>query len=108
MKPIDYRNETYAEVKPRLEEISAHVLAAWKAFGPGTTREVSARSEMSLLTFRPATTRLCQNGLVVLADEKRAREGTYRAATEAEVQAYFEERRAAALAPAVQSELPLS
>ena len=83
MKPIDFRNQTFEELKAHLNEDRAEVHRAWLAHGPGTTRDLSTKSKIDLLTFRPRTTDLYQLGLVELVD-KDGHQGIYRARTIAE------------------------
>ncbi len=92
MTPIDFRNETFAALKDRLTGLREKVWLAWISFGPGTTRDVSRRSGIDILTFRPRSTELCQMGAIVLAaaPEPSLTEGTYRARTAAEWQAWLE------------------
>lgn len=64
MKPSDFRNAIWEEVQEHLSEDMLRVHAAWLEHGPGTTRQVSEKSGISLLTFRPRTTDLYQLGLI--------------------------------------------
>lgn len=64
MKPADLRNATWAEVQTHLGEDLLRVHAAYLEHGPGTTRQLSEKSGISLLTLRPRTTDLYQLGLV--------------------------------------------
>jgi hypothetical protein len=85
MEPIDYRNETWESLQTRLTGIRMAVWEAWKRYGPGTTREVSASSSIDILTLRPRTTELYQMGFVELVEDPIAErqapphEGVYRA-----------------------------
>ena len=79
MKPSDLRNATFAGLRQGLEGARKDVYAAWLAYGPGTTREVSAKSGIDLLTFRPRTTDLFHLGLVEMVSAERSNEGVYRA-----------------------------
>lgn len=92
MKPIDFRNETFGQLRDRLTDLRLAVLQAWQAHGPATTRQVATRCGIDLLTFRPRTTELYQMGAVVLVDEAEptgdAHEGVYRARTMAEWEAW--------------------
>lgn len=116
MKPIDYRNETFAQVQARLEGGRAAVLAAWCEHGPCTTKELAERSGLSLLSLRPRTTELYQAGFVICMDESwpspsslppsPSGEARYRAASPAEAAAHFRQAQIAALNP--QTELVLS
>lgn len=94
MKPIDFRNETFEQLQARIAGLKRVVYLAWKAHGPGTTREVAMRSGLDLLTFRPRTTELVQLGFVCLTDEQAdASEGCYRARTFEEWNAWFAQQR---------------
>ncbi len=94
MKPIDFRNVTFAELQARLAGGRAAVLAAWNRYGPGTTAVVAARAQISILTFRPRTTELLQLGFLGLAEQQRTHgEGTYRSRTDAEVATWLAEKR---------------
>ncbi|WP_414664891.1 hypothetical protein [Horticoccus sp. 23ND18S-11] len=98
MKPVDFRNETFDQVRGRVEGHRAAVLAAWCAHGPCTTRDLAERSGISILTLRPRTTELVELGFVQLTDLQPVKgEGTYRAATPAEAAALFRRQQHAAL-----------
>jgi hypothetical protein len=115
MKPIDYRNETFAQVYARVEGSRAEVLAAWCAHGPCTTKELAERSGLSLLSLRPRTTELYQAGFVICMEElapsasclppSPSGEARYRAASPAEAASHFRRSQIAALNP--QAELAL-
>lgn len=105
MRPIDYRNATWRDVQKCVYGARLRALNAWRLFGPGTTREVSKRSGIDLLTLRPRTTELVQLGLVVLADSESGHEGTYRALGDAEAMALFQDNQAKANGRAVQAQL---
>lgn len=110
MRPIDYRNETWDALQARVHGQRLAALNAWRAHGPGTTREVAQRSGIDLLTLRPRTTELYQLGLVVLVEVENStpsHEGTYRALDLAEAFALFTDRRAAVLGQPAQRELAL-
>ncbi len=82
MKPIDFRNESFEQLRERLTELRLQVFQAWQAFGPGTTRHVAKASGIDILTFRPRTTELYQMGAVIVVDDDHAAtEGIYRART---------------------------
>jgi hypothetical protein len=94
MKPIDFRNETFAQVQERVVGARAVVLAAFQKHGPCTTKQLAELSGLSLLTLRPRTTELVELGLVVLAEAQAEKgEGTYRAATHSEAILFFNESR---------------
>lgn len=94
MKPIDIRDENWNSLQLKLREIQASVLVAWKIHGPGTTRDVSERAGMDLLTFRPRTTELYQLGLVECSGVSEG-QGIYRVRTEQAWQAWALAHRAA-------------
>lgn len=95
MDPIDYRNATWEDLQDRVSALRLAALVAWRTHGPGTTRQVAARSGMDLLTFRPRTTELYQLGYVMLLDQPGTvakGEGIYAALTDAEAREVFEAR----------------
>jgi hypothetical protein len=109
MKPTDYRNETWDSLQARMKDSLCAVLTAWRTHGPGTTREVAARSGIDILTFRPRTTELHQLGFVTLDDGSNGRrEGVYRAFSDDEALAEFERRTLAARTAPAQAELKLA
>jgi hypothetical protein len=78
MKPIDYRNETWEQVRERVDAMRMLVYRASGIHGACTTRELSRKSGIDLLTLRPRVTELCQLGLIELASpEQPGREGIY-------------------------------
>lgn len=104
MKPIDYRNATFAALQERLVGQRAAVLEAWRLHGPGTTEEVALRSQIAILTFRPRTTELFQLGFIVLTDSQPAKgEGTYRVRTQPELARWFHEQQSLARGEGVQT-----
>lgn len=89
MQPQDFRNATFDSLRSSLNESRADVLSAWGRIGPGTTREVSNRSGIDILTFRPRTTDLFQMGLLKLAPEQPHKgEGVYVVASREEWDAW--------------------
>jgi len=87
MKPVDFRNLTFADLQGLLSGQRARVYSAWTQFSPATTRECAIKAEISILTFRPRTTELMEVGLVELAPgQKAGHEGIYRAVPMAEWQ----------------------
>lgn len=89
MKPVDFRNATFADLQARIVGQREAALAAWRVHGPGTTEEVAARSGMSILSLRPRTTELFQLGFVVLdAADPGKGAGRYRVRTEAELREF--------------------
>lgn len=100
MKPVDFRNETFDQVRGRVEGQRAAVLGAWAMHGPCTTRELAEKTGLSILTLRPRTTELVELGFVRLAESQLVKgEGTYRAATPAEAAATFRAAQVAVLNP---------
>lgn len=96
MKPIDFRNATFAELQERLTGQRAAVLVAWREHGPATTEDCAARSGISILSFRPRTTELFQLGFIVL-DERApgTHAGRYRALTSEEWRTWFVQQQQA-------------
>ena len=92
MKPVDFRNETFDQLKDRLDAIRADVHRAWLAHGPGTTRDVAAKAAIDILTFRPRSTELYQLGLLALSG-KEGHQGIYHARTMPEWETFVAARR---------------
>ena len=84
MKPIDFRNATWAEVQGRVQGQRLAVLEGYKAHGPCSTMTLSYGLELSILSVRPRTTELVQLGLVELdkGASKGKGEGVYQAVPE--------------------------
>lgn len=86
MKPIDYRNTTWQEVREQLAGRRLAVYAELSLRGPCTTRELAQRSGMDLLTVRPRVTELVQLGFAVCLPpedaEKPGHEGRYKTVPE--------------------------
>jgi predicted transcriptional regulator len=100
MKPVDFRNETFASLQNRIAGQRANVLKAWLAHGPGTTAEVAERAKFSILSFRPRTTELLEMGFIALAAKQTHKgEGIYFARTIAEHEAWAADRIATARNP---------
>lgn len=94
MKPIDFRNATYADLQERLTGLRQAVFNAWLRYGPCSTEHLAEVSGISVLTLRPRTTELVQLGFVRLADRQPEKgTGTYRAATSDEVLGNLRARR---------------
>jgi len=103
MKPVDYRDATWADLQSRVEGLRAEVLASLRAKGPCTTRELAQRSGVDILTVRPRITELVQLGLVDVVDaDKPAREGRYYALPEWQARQNFEGQCQAARNPQMQ------
>lgn len=94
MKPIDYRNASFEDLRARLQGERMKVLSAWRQHGRGTTAEIAQKAEISILSFRPRTTELYQLGFLKLVNaDERGTEGVYQAATDVEVLETFRRRR---------------
>jgi hypothetical protein len=92
MKPIDFRNETFEQIRERLSEDRRQVHHAWLAHGPGTTRDVAAKAQIDILSFRPRSTELYQLGLLDLID-KDGHQGVYQARTLEQWEAHVATKR---------------
>lgn len=91
MKAINYRNATWASMQASLSGIREQVYHAFENYGPGTTREISIKAGISILTLRPRTTELVQLGFVeVLGGSDDGREAVYIAVPVNIVQERFE------------------
>jgi hypothetical protein len=92
MIPADFRNATWDKIQERIEGLRLTVYEAWQKYGPGTTREVAARAQIDLLTFRPRSTELFQLGLLRLVEREHNHEhqGIYEAVPMAEARAAHE------------------
>jgi predicted ArsR family transcriptional regulator len=96
MKPIDYRNETWDQMRARVDKVREAVYLALDRHGPCTTRQLAQKSSIDILTVRPRVTELYQIGLVELANaESRGDEGVYRTVPWAVARSQFEKRQAA-------------
>lgn len=58
------RRVSYDQVKPKVTQLQAQVLAYLKRYGPLTTRSTATAMGVSILTVRPRMTELLQAGLV--------------------------------------------
>ncbi len=94
MNPIDFRNENFAQISSRLSAQREAAHRAWLAHGPGTTRDVAAKSGIDILSFRPRTTELYQIGLVLLTEGEHGNEGVYRGRFLDEWETWCNEQRA--------------
>jgi hypothetical protein len=100
MKPVDFRNATFADLRDRLAGQRALTLNAWRMHGPGTTQEVADRAGVPILSFRPRSTELFQLGFIRLADAQPAKgEGVYQVRTPDEHAAWFAGEQTAARTP---------
>jgi predicted transcriptional regulator len=97
MKPVDFRNATWADVQARVSGLRRRTLLALQAHGPCTTRALAAACDADVLTIRPRVTELIQLGLVQLVPGgTRDHEGVYRALSAAEAESLFARIRATA------------
>lgn len=78
MKPIDFRNETFAEIQDRLVEDRERVYLALQQIGASTTRRLAESMDLAPEFVRPRVTELVQMGAVDLVD-RHGHEGVYRA-----------------------------
>lgn len=106
MKPIDYRNATFADLQTHITGDRERVLDAWKKHGPCTTEDLAQRSGISILSLRPRTTDLVKLGFVLLAGGGK-RGGVYRAAEYQELVNHFTEQQQLAQGNPVQGELAI-
>ena len=113
MKPLDFRNETFASLRERLTGLRSRVWTAWIAWeithgvAGATTREVAAASGIDILSLRPRTTELYQIGALRLADvQPAAKEARYVVRSAAEMEAWANEQRASVIGNQIQ--MPLS
>lgn len=91
MNAIDYRNHTWQDIKGRLSGLRMATYLAYVNLGPGTTREISTKAGISILTLRPRTTELLQLGFVEILDgTEDGREAIYIAVPESIAQNRFE------------------
>ena len=96
MTAIDYRNANFSQIRDLLSGQRLLVLHAWRRFGPGTTRQIAHKAGIDILTFRPRTTELLQLGLIELVPDvpgADAHEGSYRALTDFQAEAQFNQRK---------------
>jgi hypothetical protein len=81
MKPVDYRNETFASLKTRLADLRLEAYDALKVHGPCTTealaRAMRPNDPLFVLTVRPRVTELCQLGFAVLEEEDHGMHETH-------------------------------
>ncbi len=112
MIPIDFRNETFEQVRKRgLEGLRGQVFRAFEKFGPCTTAALAQHLESpndlgpkAILTVRPRATELYQLGMLELVNpESRGGEGIYRAVMYPVHQARFAKLQAEAR----EAQLPL-
>lgn len=101
MKPIDYRNATFADIQDRISKVRGEVYHALQIHGPCTTRQLAIRCGIDILTVRPRITELLSIDAAVLVGSENT-EGVYRAATIPEMQRAFRAKRLAATDPQLQ------
>ncbi|MFA6271418.1 MAG: hypothetical protein WC657_09530 [Candidatus Paceibacterota bacterium] len=78
MKAIDYRNTSWAQLQGHLAGQRETVYHAFEHHGPGTTRDIAHKANISILTLRPRTTELVQLGFVeVLGPSADGHEAVY-------------------------------
>ncbi len=122
MKPIDYRNANWQDIRDSVSGLREAVWRAFAEWGPGTTRCISQKSGIDILTLRPRATELYQLGFLKCAEDNAGKppsttvqppstnvnphEGTYAACTADEALATFHARVKAARDP--QLELTLA
>lgn len=105
MKPIDYRNATWDDVRSRLTTDRLAVLEALREHGPCTTRELAAEMDWDVLSVRPRVTELVQLDFVEIyvpstpTRREGPREGLYMARSNDEAMETFHTRRQAAVNP---------
>ena len=113
MKPIDYRNETWERIQSRIHGQRLAVYDGFCQHGPITTRELSNRIGISILTVRPRATELYQLGFIHPVDaaaagisgEKFGSDTVFRGCTDQEAREHFENQKRYALS-VVQLKLP--
>lgn len=94
MKPADYRNATFQDIRRQLVHLRLSVWEALALHGPCTTRELAKDCGLDLLTVRPRVTELVQLGFAECVNEDQAgHEGIYKALTTAEAEAIFDRRK---------------
>lgn len=99
MQTIDYRNETFEQIRGRVdglrERIWNHLLDRGE---PLTTRQIADETGIDLLTVRPRVTELVQIGFAEV-DGVAGREGRYRAISQFMARAAYQVAKAKATAP---------
>lgn len=104
MKPIDYRNETFASLTERLAGDRLAVLEQLRLHGANTTRSLAALMGWDILNVRPRVTELVQLGFVRCIHTS-GHEGVYEARPIAEAEQLFDDMKTRVLNP--QLSLPL-
>ena len=88
MKPIDFRNETFADIYSRLNDDRQAVYRKMMSIGDSTTRDLAKAMDMDILAVRPRVTELYQLGAVDLVD-RHGHEGVYRARSQGDWMLWF-------------------
>lgn len=101
MSPIDYRNITWDGIQNRITGNRAAVLAALRAHGPATTRELAAAMKWDILNVRPRVTELLQLGFVECLD-RPGPEGHYLARSDEDAMADFRQKKFQLTTPQLQ------
>jgi len=92
MKAVDYRNESFDQVKSRIDSTRSFIWQRMQeAASALTTREIAELTGVDLLTVRPRVTELLQLGFVEVAGGA-GHEGRYRALSNFEALRVYEER----------------
>ena len=84
MKPVDYRDANWMELRGRLQGARQQVYGLLQTHGPCTTRALAAAAGLDVCSVRPRITELVQLGLAEIDGERAGRarsqgEGVYRA-----------------------------
>lgn len=95
MKPVDIRNESFADLSGRIDADRATVLAALRWHGICTTRQLAEHMGRAPEFVRPRVTELFQIGAVALAG-REGHEGLYRARMLGEWMDWYSSEHAAA------------
>lgn len=85
MKPVDVRDENFAELQGRLTGQRLAVYEGYCHYGPCTTDALAATMGMSVLSVRPRTTELYQLGLVRMTG-RTGHDGIYQAVSVAKAE----------------------
>ena len=97
MQPIDFRNETWADIQSRMSSERERVYNALKRHGDATTRALAAAMNEDIVNVRPRVTELCQLGAVEVVGRSGRHEGVYRARTIGDWTAWFTQQQHVAL-----------
>lgn len=97
MKPVDLRNENWADIRMRVTERRQDVYsAALRISGAWTTRQLAMSMDWDVVDVRPRVTELCELFLVEMVD-RAGREGVYKAVPWTLAESMFERAKAAAM-----------